>query len=84
MKTILDQYNADAATHYLSCTHSMNSRSQIHYKMPAIFLGTTKSGMCKVVVFGRRYWKDTEHIKRVRYVESWRLTPKDRCSQTPQ
>ena len=31
-------------------------------------LGKTKSGKLKVKVYGRMFWKDTDHITAIRYV----------------
>jgi hypothetical protein len=61
------------ATHNLNCTHRQG-RSVSHYKMKCILLGTTKSGKAKLLVFGDRNWSGREHIKRVRYVDSDRIT----------
>lgn len=61
------------ATHNLHCTHCIG-RLISYYKMSCILLGTTKSGRAKVLVFGERNWSGREHIKRVRYVDSNRIT----------
>ena len=61
------------ATHNLHCTHCQG-RSVSYYKMKCILLGTTKSGKEKVLVFGERNWSGREHIKRVRYVDAYRIT----------
>lgn len=68
--------NANNATHWLSCTHSLNSRSKIYYRMPCHVVKTMVDGRKKILVFGNRYWKDEEHRSRVRYVAPHRLTPR--------
>lgn len=63
------------ATHYLKCKHCIGT-SCSYYNMLCIPLGKTKSGKLKVLVFGERNWKDKEHIKRIRYVDEYRVVPK--------
>lgn len=64
----LDQYKAEDATHYLKCSHCCGYDRCKYYVMKAIPIGKTKSGNIKCVVFGRLYWIDTDHIKKIRYV----------------
>ncbi len=71
----LSQYNVEDATHLLQCRHSMNRHQHRDYTMKCIVLGKTKKGKTKIVVFGDRFWKDTDHVKRIRYVYAWRLKP---------
>ncbi len=59
------------ATHRLKCAHVCGWRKE--YTMLCIALGTTKLGKVKVMVFGERNWKETDHIKRIRYVDSSKL-----------
>lgn len=61
------------ATHNLHCTHCLG-KSVSYYIMKCILLGITKSGKAKVLVFGERNWSGREHIKRVRYVDTYRIT----------
>lgn len=68
----MSEYNVDQATHALACAHQQG-RSRKNYYMKCIRLGETRSGKVKVVVFGNLFWRDTEHIKSVRYVEPYRL-----------
>jgi hypothetical protein len=68
----MDEYTADQATHKLACVHAQG-RSRKHYTMKCIKLGETPSGKVKVLVFGRLFWRDTEHVKAVRYVDPDRL-----------
>jgi hypothetical protein len=66
------EFNVTAATHWLECRHCLG-RNITRYNMKAAVLGETASGKVKVLVFGHRFWKETEHIKRVRYVPKHRL-----------
>ena len=61
------------ATHNLHCSHCQG-RSVSYYKMKCVLIGTTKSGKAKILVFGERNWSGREHVKRVRYVDSDRIT----------
>lgn len=71
----LNQYDVSMATHDLKCCHAIG-RNRSYYLMPCIDLGRVKSGKHKCVVFGDRYWKNSYHIKRVRYVFGWQLQKK--------
>ncbi len=68
----LSKYDVSQATHRLKCRHCI-ARNGFDYTMPCIVLGRTKSRFLKIVVFGERYWKNREHIKRIRYVAPWRV-----------
>lgn len=68
----LTKYDISQATHKLKCRHQV-CRHGFNYTMPCIVLGKTKSGTLKIVVFGERYWKYKEHIKRIQYVQPWRV-----------
>lgn len=65
--------SASNATHLLQCRHSFG-RGNTYYKMRCHVLKTMPDGRLKVRVYGNRYWKDTDHIVNVRYVESSRVT----------
>jgi hypothetical protein len=65
-------YTADQATHALACVHAQG-RSRMHYKKKCIKLGETKSGKAKVLVFGFLFWRDTNHVQSIRYVDPERL-----------
>lgn len=68
----VEQLTKADATHLMPCVHAQGP-SRKHYKMHCVLLGKTKSGKAKILVFGRLFWKDTEHIKAVRYVDQDRL-----------
>lgn len=72
----LDDYQAKDADHTLMCTHAYNSKSKHYYEMDCIKIKDMPNHRAKIVVFGARFWKDTDHIKRVRYVSKSRITPK--------
>lgn len=42
--------------------------------MRCIPIGVTKSGQLKIIVFGERNLKDTEHVSKIRYVDKFRVT----------
>ena len=69
----MDDLTYDNATHLLKCAHAIGL-NRYNYTMHCHILGITKSHMCKILVFGDRYWKYKEHVKKVRYVPKWRLT----------
>jgi len=62
------------ATHNLLCRHAIGRHGK-NYHMKAVLLGKTKKGKNKVLVFGDRYWAGREHIKKIRYVEDYKLSP---------
>jgi len=66
-------YSIDDATHLLHCKHCI-CRSRYEYTMKCLVLKKTKSGKCKILVFGNRYWKGYNHIQRIRYVWRSKLT----------
>lgn len=68
----LADYDISQADHRLRC-HYQICRNGFDYSMPCIILNKTKSGKLKIVVFGDRYWKNKEHIKRIRYVYPYRV-----------
>ena len=67
---------ADNATHWLLCTHSLNRRSKIHYRMPCHVMKAMGDGRLKVMVFGDRYWGRTDQ-SRIRYVSADRVRPQE-------
>jgi len=68
----LESMDVSQATHYLQCTHWQGS--SVHYfKMKCVLLKEMAAEKSKVLVFGERHWRDREHLKRVRYVDSSRL-----------
>lgn len=69
----IDTLSITDATHNLQCSHCIG-KSVSYYKMRCVLLGTTKTGMAKVLVFGERNWRGREHIKRVRYVDFERVS----------
>lgn len=69
----LSNVGLEAATHLLQCSHC-RGRSTTYYKMRCAVLGETKSGKVKIRVFGERNWAGRDHVSRIRYVDSWRLT----------
>ncbi len=64
---------ADNATHLLQCRHAIGRGGKL-YKMRCHILKAMPDGRLKVQVYGNRYWKDTDHIVGLRYVESGRVT----------
>ncbi len=68
----IEKYDVSQATHLLICEHCVGLNCKTYY-MKCIVLGKTRSGSTKVIVFGDRYWKDREHVKRLRYVQGRRL-----------
>jgi len=65
------------STHLLLCKHCIGTRC-IEYTMYCKLIGVTKNGLCKIIVFGDRNWKDKDHIKRIKYVSADRLVAYDR------
>lgn len=60
------------ATHWLRCTHSLNSISKIHYHQPCHVLKDMGDGRKKILVFGDRHTGQL-HKSRIRYVPAGRL-----------
>jgi hypothetical protein len=58
----------------LSCSHCIGGRRK-EYDMRCEVLSSTIGDKLKVRVYGRMYWKDTDHLSRVRYVDGWRVRP---------
>lgn len=64
------------ATHRLACRHSIG-RSGFDYYMDCTILKRTNAGKLKLLVFGERYWKGYDDKKRIRYVDEFRVSPKE-------
>ena len=58
--------------HFLKCRHCLGSNIR-DYLMRCDVLGKTKSGKLKIKVYGRMFWKDTDHITAIRYVDHDRV-----------
>ena len=69
---MVENITSETTTHMLHCSHRIG-RNAFDYEMPCHILSTTKSGSVKILVFGSRYWKNTGHHKRIRYVDKNRL-----------
>lgn len=68
----LDRFVSANATHYLACSHCIGPNCE-EYVMRCNVLKEMEDGRVKLVVFGNRNWRNTEHIKRIRYAPKWRL-----------
>ena len=62
-------------TQKLSCRHSIGTHG-MNYNMDCIPLKKMPDGRLKILVFGERYWKGHDNKKRIRYVNSFRVSPK--------
>ncbi len=62
-------------THKLKCRHAIGLHG-MNYTMDCIPLKEMPDGRLKVLVFGERYWKGHDEKKRIRYVDSHRVTVK--------
>ncbi|CAK3961886.1 DUF3319 domain-containing protein [Vibrio crassostreae] len=69
----IQQLNASNATHLLQCRHALGDNGKF-YKKRCHILKKMPDGRLKLQVYGDRYWKDTDHIVRIRYVESSRVS----------
>lgn len=67
----LDDYNPENYTHTFRCKHAIG-KTLLHYEMKCTLVSTTKSGNARIVVFGDRYWANSQS-KRVRYINKYRL-----------
>ena len=63
-------------SHFLKCTHSLNSRSRIDYLMYCNVLKTMSDGRLKVFVYGKRY--HSVQGGRIRYVNDWQVSPAEK------
>ncbi|EGR4074982.1 hypothetical protein D6U78_09615 [Vibrio cholerae] len=69
----MEQLTASNATHFLYCRHAIGSNGK-NYRMRCHVLKTMPDGRLKIQVYGDRYWKDTEHIAKIRYVKAERVS----------
>ncbi len=70
----MEEKTYENATHFLSCRHAIGLHGY-DYTMRCHVLKNMPDGYrVKILVFGDRYWKGKEHIRRVRYVDRTRLT----------
>ncbi len=67
-------YTIKDATHYLKCRHAVGING-LDYNMACLILKDMGYGRVKILVFGDRYWKGRDHIKRIRYVRKTRIKP---------
>lgn len=74
MKTTYSLERKDA-THRLSCRHAIG-RHSYDYEMDCIVLKSMGNGKLKILVFGERYWKGGDDIKKIRYVDIFRVGKK--------
>lgn len=72
MPGVSDVASVKDATHLLYCTRVIGHEIR-HYHLRCVLLGETKSGKCKVLVFGGGLDQDTDKWQ-VLYVDEWRLT----------
>ncbi|BEI26613.1 hypothetical protein KKIDH5335_49450 (plasmid) [Vibrio fluvialis] len=68
----MQELTADNATHLLWCRHAVGQNGK-DYQMRCHVLKTMPDGRLKLRVYGDRYWKNTEHVVRTRYVNSDRV-----------
>lgn len=59
----------------LSCRHAIGTHGK-NYTMDCIPLKEMPDGRLKILVFGNRYWKGHDNKKQIRYVKSYRVSPK--------
>lgn len=70
------QLTVENSTHLLKCRHCVGSNCKTYY-MPCQILKTMPNGRLKLAVFGDRYWKNKDHICRIRYVDANRVRKKN-------
>jgi len=68
----LDGLVVSDASHWLECVHAIGG-NRYTYHMRCVPLKTMNDGRLKVLVFGDRYWKNRNSVKRVRYVPAHRV-----------
>lgn len=61
------------ATHVLHCRH-VQGKNSLDYGMRCHVIKSMPDGRLKIQVFGDRYWKDKEHVSRIRYVNPHRVS----------
>ena len=79
--TDIAKLTAADATHLLRCRHCIGGNCRDYY-MLCFPIKTMPGNRLKIVVFGNLYWKDQNHIKRIRYVSKYHVTPR-RKDKTP-
>ena len=60
------------ATHFLECSHCIGRNGKTYF-MPCKILKDMGDGRWKIKVWGDRYWLDTYHLSRIRYVNKNRV-----------
>lgn len=75
MKTSYSLKRKDA-THRLSCRHAIG-RNGYDYEMDCVVLKEMGNGKLKILVFGERNWKGYDDIKKIRYVDAFRVRKRD-------
>lgn len=68
----MEKLSAETATHLLSCRHAFGKNGKT-YDMKCHILKSMPDGRLKVQVYGERYWANTQHVVRIRYVEPYRV-----------
>lgn len=62
--------------HFLTCTHSYNSKASIDYIMYCNVIKEMPNDRLKIKVFGYR-WHDTEGKEKIRYIDKYRVINAD-------
>ena len=70
-------YTIKDATHNLSCSHAFNLLSSYNYTMDCIILKKMPNDRLKILVFGERNRKGYDDKKQIRYVDRYRVRPKE-------
>lgn len=71
-KTVPTEWDGE---HYLTCTHSLNSRSHINYLMHCNVIKEMPGDRLKIKVFGYRWTKSDGY--KIRYVDEYRVVKAD-------
>lgn len=69
---MLQELTSQNATHLLWCRHAIGQSGK-DYQMRCHIVKTKPDGRLKLRVYGDRNWKNTEHVVRIRYVDSSRV-----------
>ncbi len=69
-----EHLTVDDATHIVHCRHCVTATQCEDYTMLCIVLDRRDGKHVRVLVFGDRYWKNKKHIRRIRYIQNWKLT----------
>jgi len=70
----VNELTVNDATHDLRCSHCIG-KIRMPYTMKCLILKDMDHERVKLLVFGDRYWINTDHTKRVRYLPEWRIKP---------